>query len=135
MRRDLFYDRGEQSAGLRAQPACKGGRSALLGLSRLDGQHRSGLEHVVGYLPLVHRTALPFAVVCVPGADLLNLARGRQSLVIGSRRTFQLSAENGEAMFRHACAMGLEGIVSKKVTSRYKVRLVQELAEGEEPCI
>ncbi len=23
-------------------------------------------------------------------------------------------------MFRHACAMGLEGIVSKKLTSRYK---------------
>ena len=31
-----------------------------------------------------------------------------------------LSAEQGEAMFRHACAMGLEGIVSKKLTSRYK---------------
>ena len=32
-----------------------------------------------------------------------------------------LSAEHGEAMFRHACAMvGLEGIVSKKLTSRYK---------------
>ena len=26
----------------------------------------------------------------------------------------------GEAMFRHACALGLEGIVSKRVTSRYK---------------
>jgi bifunctional non-homologous end joining protein LigD len=23
-------------------------------------------------------------------------------------------------MFRHACAMGLEGIVSKRLTSRYK---------------
>jgi ATP-dependent DNA ligase len=31
-----------------------------------------------------------------------------------------LSAENGEAMFRHACALGLEGIVSKRFTSRYK---------------
>jgi bifunctional non-homologous end joining protein LigD len=28
--------------------------------------------------------------------------------------------EVGEAMFRHACAMGLEGIVSKRVASRYK---------------
>jgi hypothetical protein len=26
----------------------------------------------------------------------------------------------GAAMFRHACAMGLEGIVSKRVASRYK---------------
>ena len=31
-----------------------------------------------------------------------------------------LSAEQGDGMFRHACAMGLEGIVSKKLTSRYK---------------
>ncbi len=31
-----------------------------------------------------------------------------------------LEGADGEAMFRHACAMGLEGIVSKRVTSRYK---------------
>ena len=31
-----------------------------------------------------------------------------------------MAAAAGEAMFRHACAMGLEGIVSKRVTSRYK---------------
>jgi bifunctional non-homologous end joining protein LigD len=31
-----------------------------------------------------------------------------------------MAASHGEAMFRHACAMGLEGIVSKRVTSRYK---------------
>ena len=31
-----------------------------------------------------------------------------------------LDAQDGEAMFRHACAMGLEGIVSKRVDSRYK---------------
>jgi len=30
-----------------------------------------------------------------------------------------LSAEHGEAMFRHACTVGLEGIISKKL-SRYK---------------
>ena len=28
--------------------------------------------------------------------------------------------QDGEAMFRHACAMGLEGIVSKRLTSKYK---------------
>ena len=28
-------------------------------------------------------------------------------------------ASDGEAMFRHACAMGLEGIVSKRLCSRY----------------
>jgi bifunctional non-homologous end joining protein LigD len=31
-----------------------------------------------------------------------------------------LRAADGDGMFRHACAMGLEGIVSKKLTSRYK---------------
>ena len=30
-----------------------------------------------------------------------------------------LNGVYGEAMFRHACAMGLEGIVSKRVGSRY----------------
>jgi bifunctional non-homologous end joining protein LigD len=29
-----------------------------------------------------------------------------------------LDGQDGEAMFRHACAMGLEGIVSKRATSR-----------------
>ena len=31
-----------------------------------------------------------------------------------------MEGADGEAMFRHACAMGLEGIVSKRATSRYK---------------
>ena len=31
-----------------------------------------------------------------------------------------LAAEQGDAMFRNACAMALEGIVSKRLTSRYK---------------
>src|SRR4051794_33146090 len=30
-----------------------------------------------------------------------------------------MDGTQGEAMFRHACAMGLEGIVSKKVTAPY----------------
>src|SRR5215203_1223518 len=31
-----------------------------------------------------------------------------------------MEGADGEAMFRHACALGLEGIVSKRVTRRYK---------------
>jgi bifunctional non-homologous end joining protein LigD len=31
-----------------------------------------------------------------------------------------MEAEHGPAMHRHACAMGLEGIVSKRVESRYR---------------
>ena len=32
----------------------------------------------------------------------------------------RLTSRGREAMFRHACAMGLEGIVSKRADSRYK---------------
>src|SRR3954447_25509201 len=31
-----------------------------------------------------------------------------------------MEGADGEAMFRHACGLGLEGIVSKRATSRYK---------------
>ena len=31
-----------------------------------------------------------------------------------------MSGQDGKAIFRHACAMGLEGIVSKRAGSRYK---------------
>ena len=31
-----------------------------------------------------------------------------------------MTGADGEGMFRHACRMGLEGIVSKRVDSRYK---------------
>ena len=31
-----------------------------------------------------------------------------------------MDAANGEVMFRHACRLGLEGVVSKRATSRYK---------------
>ena len=31
-----------------------------------------------------------------------------------------MDGADGAAMFRHACAMGLEGIISKRVDSRYK---------------
>ena len=31
-----------------------------------------------------------------------------------------MEGADGEAMFRHACGLGLEGIVSKRATSRYR---------------
>ena len=36
-----------------------------------------------------------------------------------------MAGADGEAMFRHACAMGLEGIVSKRVASPLQVGLVR----------
>jgi bifunctional non-homologous end joining protein LigD len=77
------------------------------------------------------------ATACLYAFDLLWLeaqdVRGVE--LIGRRRMLQkalkkagpvlrlsehLDATQGEAMFCHACAMGLEGIVSKRLLSRYK---------------
>ena len=77
------------------------------------------------------------ATACLYAFDLLWLEaqdlRGVE--LIGRRRMLQkalkkagpalrfsehMAASEGEAMFRHACAMGLEGIVSKRVACRYK---------------
>jgi bifunctional non-homologous end joining protein LigD len=38
----------------------------------------------------------------------------------GIRFNEHLEADDGEAVFRHACKMGLEGIVSKRKDSPYK---------------
>jgi ATP-dependent DNA ligase len=38
-------------------------------------------------------------------------------------------------MFRHACAMGLEGIVSKKLTSRYKSGARKSCLEVKNPGV
>jgi hypothetical protein len=37
-------------------------------------------------------------------------------------------------MFRHACRLGLEGIVSKPRDEPMQVRPVPVVGEGEEPC-
>jgi bifunctional non-homologous end joining protein LigD len=38
----------------------------------------------------------------------------------GGRLNEHLEHNDGEAVFRHACKMGLEGIVSKRLGSRYR---------------
>jgi ATP-dependent DNA ligase len=45
-----------------------------------------------------------------------------------------LDGEHGEAMFRHAYAMGLDGIVSKKGHGPLQVGGVQELAPAQNPA-
>jgi len=77
------------------------------------------------------------ARACLYAFDLLHLdADDLRALALVERRALlrehlkragaaimfsdHLGGTDGEAMFRHACAMGLEGIVSKRVTSRYK---------------
>jgi hypothetical protein len=43
-----------------------------------------------------------------------------------------IEEEDGETVFRHACKLGLEGIVSKRKDSPYRSGLTQ-LAQDEEP--
>ena len=38
-------------------------------------------------------------------------------------------------MFRHECAMGLEGIISKRVDSRHEKWPVPQLGEGQETTV
>jgi hypothetical protein len=40
---------------------------------------------------------------------------------------------DGESVFRHACKMGLEGIVSKRLDSHLPIRSIQGLAQVQEP--
>jgi ATP-dependent DNA ligase len=56
------------------------------------------------------------------GSRSLRLLFDRESFDASgfSHPNTRKSAANGEAMFRHACRLGLEHIVSKRVTSRYK---------------
>ena len=65
-----------------------------------------------------------------PAKELRLRARGAKRRLSGHN-----GASEGEAMFRHACAMGLEGIVSKRVTTPLQVGLVRRLGEGQEPGI
>jgi hypothetical protein len=44
-----------------------------------------------------------------------------------------MESTDGDAMFRHACAMGLEGIVAKRRDKPYSVWPVAGLDQGQEP--
>ena len=102
----------------------------------IDGE---AVAHCEAGLPDFHRLMARDgeASACLYAFDLLWLEaqdlRGVE--LIGRRRMLQkalkragpalrfsehMEGADGEAMFRHACALGLEGIVSKRVTSRYK---------------
>src|SRR5215218_7110556 len=50
-------------------------------------------------------------------ALLRKYLRGAEPALLYSEH---MEGDEGEAMFRHACRLGLEGIVSKRATSRYR---------------
>jgi bifunctional non-homologous end joining protein LigD len=101
----------------------------------LDGE---AVAHCLDGLPDFHRLLRDGqATACLYAFDLLFLeaqdVRGVE--LIGRRRMLQkvlrkagealrfsehLEAAIGAAMYQHACKMGLEGIVSKRVESRYR---------------
>jgi bifunctional non-homologous end joining protein LigD len=102
----------------------------------LDGE---AVTHCLEGLPDFHKLMSRDgqSTACLYAFDLIWLEaqdlRGVE--LIGRRRMLQkalkkagpalrfsehMAGAAGTAMFRHACAMGLEGIVSKRVTSRYR---------------
>jgi bifunctional non-homologous end joining protein LigD len=102
----------------------------------LDGE---AVAHCPAGLPdfnaLLGRHGCPLA--CLYAFDLLHLGPDDlRPLPLSERRALlrrhlrkappallfseHMEGEEGPAMFRHACAMGLEGIISKRVDSRYK---------------
>jgi ATP-dependent DNA ligase len=60
--------------------------------------------------------------VTISGVTSLSSAGPWRKYVKGAEPALLYSdhmvGDDGKAMFRHACAMGLEGIVSKRATSR-----------------
>ena len=110
-------------------------RSLPVGEAVLDGE---AVAHCEAGLPDFHRTLssagqrtaclLAFDLLAVDGEDLRTLPllarRARLEAVLENappalRFSEHMDGEHGEAMFRHACAMGLEGIVAKKLTAPY----------------
>jgi bifunctional non-homologous end joining protein LigD len=115
----------------------------------LDGE---AVAHCLDGLPDFHRLLSNDgqATACLYAFDLLWLEaqdlRGVE--LIGRRRMLQkalkkagpalrfsehLEGGKGEAMFRHACAMGLEGIISKRLASRYKSGSCQSWVKVKNP--
>jgi bifunctional non-homologous end joining protein LigD len=63
-------------------------------------------------------------------AKLARLLRGAGH---GVQLSDHIEGNDGEAMFRHACAMGLEGIVAKRRDRPYRSGAFAGLDQGEEP--
>jgi bifunctional non-homologous end joining protein LigD len=101
----------------------------------IDGE---AVAHCPEGLPDFHRLLGPgCATACLYAFDLLHVGQDDvRRLELVERRALlrkytaragpailyseHMDAANGEVMFRHACRLGLEGVVSKRATSRYK---------------
>jgi len=56
-----------------------------------------------------------------------------QYSISGIRLSDHLDAADGETVFQHACAMGLEGIVAKRRDSALSLWALARLDQGQEP--
>jgi bifunctional non-homologous end joining protein LigD len=64
-----------------------------------------------------------------------TLASVLAKAAVGVRFNEHLEFDDGEAVFNHACKMGLEGIVSKRRDSTYRSGRSAGLAQDEEPGV
>ena len=103
------------------------------GVAIFDALHRRGT--------VTEAMLYAFDLLELDGEDLRGLPLGdrkkRLARLLGGRRLGIVLSdhtdEDGATIFRHACRMGLEGIVSKRLTRALSVGPVAGLAQGEEP--
>jgi hypothetical protein len=103
------------------------------GVAIFDALHRRGT--------VSEAMLYAFDLLELDGEDLRALPLGdrrkRLTRLVGKRRLgIVLSAhtdEDGAAIFEQACKMGLEGIVSKRLSAPYRSGPVKGLDQGEEP--
>jgi hypothetical protein len=119
-----------------------------LGVTALDGEAVVCGPDGVAIFDALHRRGTvseamlyAFDLLELDGEDLRGLPlsdrKRRLARLLGGRRLGIVLSdhtdEDGSTIFRQACVMGLEGIVSKRLTAPLQVGPVAGLAEGQEP--
>jgi bifunctional non-homologous end joining protein LigD len=103
------------------------------GVGNFDALHRRGtvaeaVLHVFDLLELNSKDQRPLPL-SERRAKLDRLLDGSNTGIAFNEHT----EEDGAIVFRHACRMGLEGIVSKRLTAPYRSGPVTGLAQDQEP--
>jgi bifunctional non-homologous end joining protein LigD len=127
----LFTRRGYDQ--LRAKSFTLDGEAVVCGpdcVAIFDALHRRGV--------VSEAMLYAFDLLELDGEDLRGLPLGprkqRLARLLGGRRLGIVlsdhTQDDGATIFRHACRMGLEGIVSKRLTSPYRSGTFAGLAQG-----
>jgi hypothetical protein len=93
------------------------GNAAINATTHLNGSRHRGVTNRVGdaRMPSGTYAASPYRTAERRLARLLSKPKGKAAQAVASG----IVEAKGEAMFRHACPMGLEAIVSKRLGSPY----------------